>query len=397
MGACPWRFESSLRHQLLIPEDPRQRSTGGLALGAAGFAGLGPLLRSELHRIGASGISVSRIRNHDYVSFRLDSANLRSLRSLRLAEDLFLEIAVAKQIERPSDIRSLSGRLNKQVTLEAISLKNLLFPARQARKPKRPTYVCFVRQHRDHRVSRRRVSERMELSIRNAFPRWRLSDPADLEFWVFWSGCATLSLRLSDETFKYRGRPPPRRVAALRPTIAAAMIELAKLDVAHVVLDPMCGTGTLLLEPSLRYPNARFLGSDKSAEATALATRRLEGRARIRQCELGRLDYEPGSFDRIVSNLPWGKQFEVEDALYTEGVARLSDWIVDDGIVVLLTPRRDLLESTLRRLRAKWITTSVLVQGTWASIHVARKGKKNPPDRAPVRSRQRHVPVDGHK
>ena len=144
----------------------------------------------------------------------------------------------------------------------------------------------------------------MELSIRNAFPRWRLSDPADLEFWVFWSGSATLSLRLSDETFKYRGRPPPRRVAALRPTIAAAMIELAKLDVAHVVLDPMCGTGTLLLEPSLRYPNARFLGSDKSAEATALATQRLEGRARIRQCDLGRLDYEPGSFDRIVSNLP---------------------------------------------------------------------------------------------
>ena len=175
------------------------------------------------------------------------------------------------------------------------------------------------------------------------------------------------------------------------------MIELAELDVAHVVLDPMCGTGTLLLEASLRYPNARFLGSDKSAEATALATQRLEGRARIRQCDLSRLDYEPGSFDRIVSNLPWGKQFEVEDALYTESIARVFDWIVDDGIVVLLTPRRDLLESTLRRLRAKWITTSVLVQGTWASIYVARKGKKNPPDRAPVRSGQRHVLVDGHK
>ena len=143
MGACPWRFESSLRHQLLIPEDPRQRATGGLALGATCFAGLGPLLRSELHRIGASGISVSRIRNHDYVSFRLDSANLRSLRSLRLAEDLFLEIAVAKRIEKPSDIRSLSSRLNKQVTLEAISLKNLLYSGQTGQETQAPV-LCLL-------------------------------------------------------------------------------------------------------------------------------------------------------------------------------------------------------------------------------------------------------------
>ena len=190
---------------------------------------------------------------------------------------------------------------------------------------------------------------------------------------MFWSDSATLTLRLSDETFKYRGRHPPLRVAALRPTIAAAMIELAEFDDTHSVLDPMCGTGTLLLEAYRRYPNGTFFGSDKSQEAIEMATRRLHGKAIIRRSELADLDYERGTFDRIVSNFPWGKQLDVATAIYTKNVARLFDWIGDDGTIVLLTPRRDLLEPTLRNLRAKWKTTSVLVQGTWASIYVIEK------------------------
>ena len=190
---------------------------------------------------------------------------------------------------------------------------------------------------------------------------------------MFWSESASLTLRLSDETFKYRGRHPPQRVAALRPTIAAAMIELAELDETHSVLDPMCGTGTLLLEAYLRYPSATFFGSDKSQEAIEMATERLNGKAAIRRCELADLDYAYGRFDRIVSNFPWGKQLGIEAAVYKTNIGRLFDWISDDGSIVLLTARRDLLEPTLRKLRASWKTTSVLVQGTWASIYVIAK------------------------
>ena len=341
------------------------------SLGATCFAGLAPLLAKELGRLDATGITSTRLRNHDYLSFHLASGHLHSLRSMRLAEDIFLEVAAARRIERPSDIRMLSGKLNRQTILDAISLKNSIF--RVARAKKRPSYVCFVRQDRDHRVSRRRISQRIEASLAAAFPRWRLSDPADLEFWVFWARNATLTLRLSDESLKYRCRPPPRRAAALRPTVAAAMVELAEIDDSHVVLDPLCGTGTLLLEGSLRHPNARFVGSDRSAEATALACRRLGDRAEIRQCELTALKYAPASFDRVISNLPWGRQFKVGDALYTDGIATMLDWTTAGGLLVLLTPRSDLIEPTLRRLRAKWKATRVLVQGRWASIYVIRK------------------------
>lgn len=353
----------------MVRSGPAARATQ--PLGATCFAGLAPLLARELGRLDATGITSTRLRNHDYLSFRLASRRLHSLRSLRLAEDVFLEVAAAKRIERPSDIQTLSGKLNRQTVLDAISLKNAVFPDGGPRK--RPSYVCFVRQDRDHRVSRRRISQRVETSVAAAFPRWRLSDPADLEFWVFWARAATLALRLSDESFKYRGRPPPQRAAALRPTVAAAMVELAEIADGHAVLDPLCGTGTLLLEGSLRYPNARFVGSDRSSEATALAARRLGDRAEIRQCELTALKHEPASFDRVISNLPWGRQFKIGDALYTTGIETMLDWTAGGGLLVLLTPRSDLIEPTLRRLQARWKTTRVLVQGSWASIHVIRK------------------------
>ena len=89
--------------------------------------------------------------------------------------------------------------------------------------------------------------------------------PADLEFWVFWSDDISLMLRLSDETLKYRSQAPPKLRAALRPTIAAAIVELSQMKSDHAVLDPLCGTGTLLAECGARFPDAKLFGSDDIA------------------------------------------------------------------------------------------------------------------------------------
>ena len=147
----------------------------------------------------------------------------------------------------------------------------------------------------------------------------------------------------------------------------------------HAVLDPLCGTGTLLAECGARFPDAKLFGSDISPDAVAIATKRLGGKASIRQCEFDNLPHAQGSFDRIITNLPWGKQVPVQQDLYSAGLARMLDWVVDDGMVVLLTPRRDLLEPSLRRLRARWSATSVRVLGTWASIYVVTKPRNLSP------------------
>ena len=344
-----------------------------VTLGATCFAGLGPLVQAALERQGAVIVSTFRVRNFDYLSFRLERTKIRSVRSVHLLEDVFLELSRALRIARSSDSAKLSRRLARAALLEAVALKNELSPDKKPKRRGPPTYCCFVRQHKDHRVHRKRVSQDIVSSIARIFPRWRLNDPADLEFWVFWADAAVLALRLSDKTLKYRGRRPPELPGALRPTIAAAMVELAHVQDGHAVLDPMCGTGTVLLECSRRFPGASLFGSDRSAEAVATAKARLGGGATIRRCELDALDYAPGTFDRIVTNLPWGDQTSIRGPVYTKGVSSLLDCVVDDGVVVLLTSRQDLLEPTLRRLRARWTTTRVLVQGTWASIYVVTK------------------------
>ena len=342
-------------------------------LGATCFAGLGPLVQQALELEGAENVSRFRVRNFDYLSFRLRRSRIRSVRSVHLLEDVFLEMSRTPKIVKSSDIAKLSRRLDRAALLESVALKNELFPDKKRNRRGRPSYGCFVRQNRDHRVHRKRVSHDVVSSIARLFPRWRLDDPADLEFWVFWADVAVLALRLSDRTLKYRGRRPPERPGALRPTIAAAMVELADVQDGHAVLDPMCGTGTLLLECSRRFPGAKLFGSDRSAEAVATATGRLGASATIQRCELDELDYPPGTFDRVVTNLPWGDQTPIQGPVYTKGVSKLLDCVADDGLVVLLTSRRDLLEPTLRRLRATWKTTRVLVQGTWASIYVVEK------------------------
>lgn len=344
-------------------------------LGATCFAGLGSLVQRSLEGIGAGNVTAFRIRNHDYVSFRLERSKIRSLRSIHLLEDVFAEITRTRSIETASDIAKLSRRVNRGAVFESIALKNELFPDKKRGRNGRPTYYCFVRQSQDHRIHRKRVSREIAASVARPFPRWRLNDPADLEFWVFWADVVLLTLRLSDRTLKYRGRKPPETPGALRPTIAAAMIELAAMEDGHTVLDPMCGTGTLLLECSFRFPQASLFGSDQSAVATAAARERLGEKAAIERCEIETLDYPPGTFDRVLTNLPWGGQTPIRGPIYTRGISKLLNWVVDDGVVVLLTPRRDLLEPTLRKLGARWSTTRVLVQGTWASIYVIVKGQ----------------------
>ena len=344
-----------------------------VTLGATCFAGLGPLVRNALERHGAEIVATFRVRNFDYLSFRLERSRIRAVRSVHLLEDVFLAMSRTSKIAKSSDVAKLSRGINRTTLLESVALKNELFPDKKRKRRGPPTYCCFVRQNRDHRVHRKRVSQEVVSSIARVFPRWRLDDPADLEFWVFWADVAVLALRLSDKTLKYRGRRPPERPGALRPTIAAAMVELADVQDGHAVLDPMCGTGTLLLECSRRFPRAVLFGSDRSAEAVEAAKGRLGASATIRRCALGELDDPPGTFDRVVTNLPWGGQTPVRGPVYTKGVSKLLDCVADDGLVVLLTSRRDLLEPTLRRLRASWKTTRVLVQGTWALIYVVEK------------------------
>lgn len=103
---------------------------------------------------------------------------------------------------------------------------------------------------------------------------------------------------------------------ALKPPVARAMLRLARTgceDAPAAVLDPFCGTGTVLLEAREMFPSALLLGAD-AREACAEGTRRnLEAAGCVEGVRVTRGDarelaqqYDRASIDLIAANPPYG-------------------------------------------------------------------------------------------
>lgn len=110
---------------------------------------------------------------------------------------------------------------------------------------------------------------------------------------------------------RFRNARIAERPGSLPPTIAAAMAFLSKPRTEEVILDPMCGSGTLLAETYAYAPQSRFIGFDIDPDAIAAARQNL---AHIPQIHLETRDgtatgLHTNSITLFISNLPFGKQY----------------------------------------------------------------------------------------
>ena len=102
----------------------------------------------------------------------------------------------------------------------------------------------------------------------------------------------------------------------LNATIAYAMHKLSGVRERDRIFNPMCGSGTLLIERSLLGPQGALVGVDISAEAVACSRSNIASSRR--QIEVAQVDalntgLPDRSFDLIITDLPWG------DAVGTHG------------------------------------------------------------------------------
>src|SRR5262249_49881921 len=151
----------------------------------------------------------------------------------------------------------------------------------------------------------------------------------------------------------------------LRPTVAAAMVRLAGVKPRHVVLDPMCGAGTILAEvfavvhgPEARY--LRVLGGDLDPKAVRAAGNNLRrlGAAGLSPWDARGLALADQSVDRIISNPPFGKQLshlQEIGPLYRDMLAAYDRVLRPDGKAVLLVADFGPLRSAARKVR--WTLT----------------------------------------
>jgi len=278
-------------------------SPGGVSFFAATVPGLGPLLRDEVaahpalvpdHEVGFDGRA-------DLVFFRVRRGARLQVDGLRLAEDVFVAISGA----RGDSVGRVAASLVTRAGLErALSVR-----ARYMRylSPSM-TFRVITRVMDESRFKRTELRSAVERVISADRPRWRIADPADLEVWaVEHRGARFVSgLRLSDKRLRHHGEGrASERHGALRPVAAAAMVRLAGAPPGRL-LDPCCGSGTIVQEALAAGWDAQ--GSDLDEEAVSVARANVAD-AVIQRADALSLPHPDGAFDAVVTNLPFGRQF----------------------------------------------------------------------------------------
>jgi tRNA (guanine6-N2)-methyltransferase len=173
---------------------------------------------------------------------------------------------------------------------------------------------------------------------------------ADLNLRVFIEhDYALVGLRIGDHALHRRPYHQQHLLGSLKPPVAAAMIQMADLQPGQVMIDPFCGTGTILIEAALQGIVA--VGGDILPQAVRSAQADVPveaAQAVLFLWDARRLPFADSSVDGIVANLPWGKQVGLPDdlpALYRASFAEMQRVVAPDGVIVLLTSQPDLLES----------------------------------------------------
>jgi 23S rRNA G2445 N2-methylase RlmL len=226
-------------------------------------------------------------------------------------------------------------------------------------KPKgKPTYRLVAQMTGTHGYRRIDARSAMARGLNGKLPAsWKPAEEnASVEVWLTIDGKqAVCGLRLSDATMRHRTYKAEHLPASLRPTVAAAMVRLAGAAAGDLVLDPMCGAGTILAEQMAlakqrRAGAVQVLGGDVDRVAVQAAAMNLKAAGhgwRLARWDARRLPLPASSVDRIVTNPPFGVQLgEPEEIgpLYRAAVAEANRVLRPGGRAVFLVGTPALLQ-----------------------------------------------------
>lgn len=305
------------------------------------------------------------------VVFRVDEIS-RALLQLRTTEDVYLLAwGTDKLTHRAEDLKKIRAWTAKDVDWDRLlQLHHAIRP-----KPKgKPTYRLVVQMHGSHVYRRVDAREALAKGLAGKFPAsWRHAEEnASIEVWLtIDNDTAVCGVRLSDRSMRHRTYKAEHLPASLRPTVAGAMARLAELRPGHVVLDPMCGAGTIVAETLAALRRAGpgphlVLGGDRersAVRAAALNLRRLAEPLLV-HWDAAWLPLADASVDRVITNPPFGKQLSSPEEigpLYQDLVRELHRVLRPGGLAVLLVSDLPALKDataaagwkSLRRLRVR--------------------------------------------
>jgi tRNA (guanine6-N2)-methyltransferase len=250
---------------------------------------------------------------------------------LRLVEDIFLLITSERSLVRRSDLAKLLPNNFKDKVLNGLTFK---FAKKKASNTS--TFNVFIKQDADYNLFKKEIATYINSQLLLNFKWWRQEDPALIEFWGFYVlGKFSLGLRLTDIDFRKRRYKIRERSGSLRPTLAARLALIAAPKKSDLILDPMCGVGTILIERALLGEYSELYGGDIDEEAVVLANANfnqvgLEHEVTLWDAANGVEVSEKllgKKFNKIITNLPFGKKFSTGRSTSSFYLRLLKVWL----------------------------------------------------------------------
>ncbi|MBC7100968.1 MAG: class I SAM-dependent RNA methyltransferase [Methanobacteriales archaeon] len=187
-----------------------------------------------------------------------------------------------------------------------------------------------------------------------------------------------------DKGLHRRGYRVYQHPAPLNPTIAAALLRISNWRPEKILVDPMCGSGTILVEAALmgsNIPPGRIREGGKLTFNHKLKIIGIEKfRKHVKGCQetlsrLGidfikviqgdaeHLDKYVQEADLIVTNPPYGIRVgrkSIIKKLYHNLLRTAKNILTENGSITLLTPQEKILKSTATKLDYKWTETPIV-------------------------------------
>ena len=187
-----------------------------------------------------------------------------------------------------------------------------------------------------------------------------------------------LAIRLSDERMRHRDYKVIHRPGSLRPSVAAALALLSQPQPEDVVLDPFCGTATVLIERAHLGRYRLLIGCDRDGQALSAARENVGPRYKpleLHRWDAAALPLPDSSVSAIITNLPWGIRHgshQDNRRLYPAVLLELQRVLKPGGKMVIISGEVRLMSELIGRgLLRPHKVLHVSVLGTGAAVYVA--------------------------
>jgi tRNA (guanine6-N2)-methyltransferase len=192
-----------------------------------------------------------------------------------------------------------------------------------------------------------------------------------------------VGLQLTEESLYKRYERAFNHTAAIKSTIAYGMIVLSSVKAREVMLDPMCGSGTIVLEAaSLFKDKVKIIAGDideRCVKGTIENARLngLDGYIEVKKLDATRLEDYVSSIDKIITNPPYGVRMEKKNLkeFYRKFLLSSAKVLKDDGKMTMITLKANMFRHILFATKKYKIIHERVVEagGIYPHIFVLQK------------------------